>query len=107
MISKFPSELLKSKDPFGNNNNLITLEALEFWIKNINCDLWLEWWDKGKLYSRDRRVLKLIRNLSKLDSSNNIHSRRVLCLGLSKKGSPRHLLYMPNESFLNHLKSKL
>ena len=68
LISTLPSQLLKSNDPIGNNNNLITLKVLEFWIENINCDLWLGWGDKGKLYSRDRMVLKLIRNLSKLDS---------------------------------------
>ena len=45
-------------------------------------------------------VLKLIKNLSKLDSNENDHSRRVLSLGLSKKGNPRHPLYMSNQSFL-------
>ena len=100
LISKSPSQLSKSKDPVGSNNDLITLKTLEFWRKNINCDLWLGWGDKGKLYRRDRKVLKLIKNLSKVDSRENNYSRRVLALGFSKKGSPRHPLYMPNESFL-------
>tara|TARA_Y100001968_G_scaffold208731_1_gene191839 strand:+ start:195 stop:671 length:477 start_codon:yes stop_codon:yes gene_type:complete len=100
LISKSPNQLTKSKDPVGKNNNLIILNALEFWIKNINCDLWLGWGDKGQLYKRDLMVFKLIKNLSKLDSNENDHSRRVLSLGLSKKGNPRHPLYMSNESFL-------
>jgi len=100
LISKSPCQLLKSLDPVGKNNNLITLKALEFWRENINCDLWLGWGDKGKLYGRDLEVLKLIKNFSNLKSNKNNHSKHVLCLGLSKKGSPRHPLYMPNESFL-------
>ena len=100
LISKSPSQLLKNKDPVGRNNDLIILKVLEFWRENINCDLWLGWGDKGKLYKRDRIVLKMIKDLSKLESKENNYSRRVLSLGISKKGSPRHPLYMPNESFL-------
>ena len=100
LISKSPCQLSKSKDPVGNNNDLITFKVLEFWMKNINCDLWLGWGDKGQLYSRDRIVLKLIKNLSNLKSNDNNYSKRVLSLGYSKKGNPRHPLYMPNESFL-------
>ena len=100
LISKSTCQLLKSLDPVGKNNNLITLKALEFWRENINCDLWLGWGDKGKLYGRDLEVLKLIKNFSNLKSNKNNHSKHVLSLGLSKKGSPRHPLYIPNESFL-------
>ncbi len=100
LVSKSPYQLSKSKDPIGENNNLITLKVLEFWRKNINCDLWLGWGDKGELYRRDHMVLKLIKNISKLDSNQNNHYSRVLSLGLSKKGSPRHPLYMPNKSAL-------
>ncbi len=100
MISKSPSKLLKSKDPIGKNNDLITLKVLEFWRENINCDLWLGWGDKGQLSKRDYKVLKLIENLSNISSNENNHSKRILCLGLSQKGNPRHPLYMPNESFL-------
>jgi len=100
LISKSPYQLSKSKDPVGDNNNLITLKALEFWKTNINCDLWLGWGDKGQLYRRDTMVLKFIKNLSKLDSNKNNHFSRVLSLGLTQKGSPRHPLYMPKESFL-------
>ena len=100
LISSSPSQLLKSKDPVGKNNNLITLKALEFWRKNINCDLWLGWGDKGQLSRRDHIVLKLIKNFSNISSNENNHSKRILSLGLSKKGNPRHPLYMPNESNL-------
>ena len=100
LIAKSPFQLSKSKDPIGNNNDLITLKVLEFWRENINCDLWLGWGDKGQLNSRDLVVLKLIKNFSNLKSNENNHSERVLSLGLSKKGNPRHPLYMPNNSFL-------
>ena len=100
LISKSPIQLLKSKDPVGENNNLITFKTLKFWRENINCDLWVGWGDNGQLNGRDLEVLKIIKNLSNLKSSESNYSKPVLSLGLSKKGNPRHPLYMPNESFL-------
>ena len=100
LISKSPFQLLKSKNPIGQNNDLITLKVLEFWNENIYCDLWLGWGDKGQLNRRDRVVLKLIKNLSNTKLKENNHSKRILSLGLSKKGNPLHPLYMPNDSFL-------
>ena len=88
LIAKSPSQLLKNKDPVGDKNDLIILKVLEFWRENINCDLWLGWGDKGKLYKRDRIVLKIIKDLSKLESKENNYSRRVLSLGVSKKREP-------------------
>ena len=100
MISTSPIQLSKSNDPVGANNDLIIFKSLEFWRGNRNCDLWLGWGDKGQLKGRDRKVLKLIKNFSNLKSNQNNSSKRVLSLGLSKKGNPRHPLYMPNQSFL-------
>ena len=100
LISKSPIQLSKSNDPIGKNNDLITLKSLEFWREDSNCDLWLGWGDKGELKGRDRKVLKLIKNFSNLKSKENNYSKRVLSLGLSKKGNPRHPLYMPNRAFL-------
>ena len=101
LISKSPSQLLKSKDPIGINNNLITLMTLNFWQKNINCDLWLGWGDKGQLNGRNLEVIKIIENLSNLKSNENNFSERILSLGISKKGNPLHPLYIPKESFLS------
>ncbi len=100
LISKSPIQLSKSKDPIGENNDLIILKSLQFFRENISCDLWLGWGDKGQLNGRDREVLKLIKNFSNLNSNENNSFKRVLSLGLSKKGNPRHPLYMPNQSFL-------
>ena len=100
LISKSPIQLSKSNNPIGINNDLIILKSLEFWGDNSNCDLWLGWGDKGQLKGRDRKVLKLIKKFSNLKSNENNYSKRVLSLGLSKKGNPRHPLYMPNQSFL-------
>ena len=100
LISKSPSRLSKTKDPIGGNNDLITLITLQFWRQNINCDLWLGWGDKGQLNGRNLEVLKIIKNLSDLRSDENNYCKRILSLGLTKRGNPRHPLYMPNESFL-------
>ena len=100
LISKSSIQILKSDDPIGGNNDLITLKTLQFWREDINCDLWLGWGDKGKFRKRDRRVLKLIKKFSYMNSKEKIFSKSVLCLGLSKKGNPRHPLYMPNCSIL-------
>ena len=100
LISKSPYHLSKSKDPVGKNNDLITLKVLEFWRTNINCDLWLGWGDKGSLNRRDFKVLKLIKNLSKMHSMKNNYPKRIYTMGVTRKGNPRHPLYMPSESFL-------
>ncbi len=100
LISTSPNKLSKSNDPIGKNNDLITLKSLEFWQENTNCDLWLGWGDKGQLNGRDHKVLKLIKFFLNLKSNKNNYSKRVLSLGLSQKGNPRHPLYMPNQSFL-------
>ena len=100
LISTSPIQLTKSNDPIGSNNDLIILKSLEFWLEDSNCDLWLGWGDKGQLKGRDRKVLKLIKKFSNLKSNENNYSKRVLSLGLSNKGHPRHPLYMPNKSFL-------
>ncbi len=100
LISSSPIRLLKSKDPIGKNNDLIILKSLEFWREYTNCDLWLGWGDRGELKGRDRKVIKLIKDFSKSKSKENNYSKRVLSLGLSKKGNPRHPLYIPNKSFL-------
>ncbi len=101
LISKSPTQLSKSKDPIGGNNNLITLITLQFWQKNINCDLWLGWGDNGQLNGRDREVIQIIKNLSTFKLNENNCSKRILSLGLTKNGNPRHPLYIPNKSFLS------
>ena len=100
LISNSPIQLSKSNDPIGANNDLIFLKSLEFWRNNTNCELWLGWGDKGQLNRRDHKVLKLIKNFSNFKSKENNHSKRVLSLGISKRGNPRHPLYMSNQSFL-------
>tara|TARA_Y100001968_G_scaffold287142_1_gene288316 strand:- start:75 stop:584 length:510 start_codon:yes stop_codon:yes gene_type:complete len=102
LISKTSNKILKSNDPIGENNDLITLKTLQFWREDSNCDLWLGWGDKGQFRERDRKVLKLIKNFSYLRSKENNFPKSVLCLGLSKKGNPLHPLYMPNHSILEN-----
>ena len=99
LISKSPEKLSTSINPVGDFNDLITIILVRFWSRNIDCDLWLGWGDKGNLNSRNLFVLKLIKNFSNLNLKND-PSKRLLSLGQSQKGNPRHPLYMPNESFL-------
>jgi len=103
LISKSPILLSKHKYPIGENNDLIILKTLQFWRQNTNCDLWLGWGDNGQLNGRDLEVLKFIKNFSNSKLKENNYSKRILSLGLSRKGNPRHPLYMPNESFLREL----
>ena len=100
LISNSPARLLESNDPLGKYNDLVTLELLGFWSGDDSCDLWLGWGDKGILNRRNCQVLRIIRDLAKLNLTETNPSKRVLCLGLSKKGNPRHPLYMPNDSLL-------
>ena len=100
LISKSSTQLSKSDDPIGVNNDLITLKTLRFWREDSDCDLWLGWGDGGQFRERDRKVLKLIKKFAYMKSKKNNFSKCVLCLGLSKKGNPRHPLYMPNRSIL-------
>ena len=102
LISKSSLQLSKSNDPIGGNNDLITLKTLQFWRENSDCDLWLGWGDKGQFRDRDRDVLALIRKFSNVKPKENNFSKSVLCLGLSKKGNPRHPLFMPNYSILKN-----
>ena len=100
LISKSPFELRRSYEPVGKNNDLITFKALDFWIRNGNCDLWLGWGDQGVLKGRDQKVIEMIKNISTLNSKKNMFSKTPLALGISKKGNPRHPLYIPNGSLL-------
>ena len=100
MISRYPIKLKKMNDPIGSNNDLITLKVLDFWSKNVNCDLWLGWGDQGTLNGRNQKVLEMIKNISILNSKKTSVPKIPLSIGISKKGNPRHPLYMPNESLL-------
>ena len=76
LISTSSCQLSKVIDPIGENNDLITIKILEFWSRNINCDLWLGWGDKGNLNKRDIKVLKFIKNLS------NMHAKEIIFLNV-------------------------
>ena len=100
LISKSPFELRSSYDPVGKNNDLITFKVLDFWSRNGNCDLWLGWGDQGVLKGRDKKVIEMINKISSLNSKKNMFSKSPLVLGISKKGNPRHPLYIRNGSLL-------
>ena len=70
LISKNPENLTTHKDPVGFYNDQLIKSSLRDWSKNIDCDLWLGWGNKGKLFSRNKEVLNIIdkyKNLKKKD----------------------------------------
>ena len=103
LISSSPKLLITHKDPVGFLNNRVIENSLNYWSKSINCDLWLGWGNKGKLYGRDTEVYKIIRkyfHLKKKNFSKNIYP---LFISKTKYNNPRHPLYCQNNSKLQKL----
>tara|TARA_Y100001968_G_scaffold299291_1_gene309820 strand:- start:496 stop:972 length:477 start_codon:yes stop_codon:yes gene_type:complete len=100
LISKSPFEILKNFNPVGKFNDFVTFKLLDFWSENNNCDLWLGWGDKGNYFRRDLEVLELIKNFSNFNLTKKNPSKRLFSLGVTKKGNPRHPLYISKESLL-------
>ena len=100
LISSKPEKLFNHKNPVGYLNNNHIYKNLKHWSENKNCDLWLGWGDNGTLFDRDQKVLEMIKRISVLNSTKSDHIKRPLAMGKSKKGNPRHPLYLPNGSLL-------
>ena len=66
LISKNPENLKTHKDPIGFLNNQFINASLRYWSENIYCDLWLGWGNKGKLFSRNEQVLKILEKYQKI-----------------------------------------
>ena len=70
--------------------------------KNLINDFAKNEKDTGSTSIQIAIISERIKNLTEHFKSHNKdnHSKRILTLGFSQKGNPRHPLYMPNESFL-------
>ena len=98
LISKNPANLKTHKDPIGFYNNHFINSSLRYWSENINCDLWLGWGNKGKLYSRSEQVLKILAKYKKLKQKRFYDSYEPLMIKKTKYDNPMHPLYCEDNS---------
>lgn len=83
----YPEELWRAQDPVGPLNDDYIATSLE------NSDVIVAAW--GKLGPRGVKRVCEVWNLIRLAEIETIH-----CLGVNKDGSPKHPLYLPNNSQL-------
>ena len=98
LISKNPANLKTHKDPIGFYNNHFINSSLRYWSENINCDLWLGWGNKGKLFSRSEQVLKILAKYKKLKQKRFYDSYEPLMIKKTKYDNPMHPLYCEDNS---------
>ena len=78
-----PTELMAARHPVGKANDEYIVDA----IASADTVL-LAWGNHGALKSRSDQVLQLI----------DVGSNKLFCLGKTKKGHPRHPLYLPSST---------
>ena len=101
LITKNPNNLKNHKDPIGMHNNQVIKSNLIYWSENIHCDLWLGWGNKGKLFSRNEYVLKILLNYKKLRKKNFLYSYDPLIIRKTIHNNPIHPLYcLDNSKFI-------
>ena len=98
LISKNPENLKTHKDPVGFLNNQFINSTLRYWSENIDCDLWLGWGNKGKLFSRNEKVLKILEKYKKLKRKRFFDSYGPLIIKKTKYNNPIHPLYCCDDS---------
>ena len=101
LVSKNPDNLRIHKDPVGFYNNQFIKSSLRYWSENINCDLWLGWGNKGKLFSRNEEVLKILAIYKKQKQKRFLDSYEPLIIRKTKYDNPIHPLYcLDNSTFI-------
>jgi len=104
LISKNPENLKTHKDPVGFLNNQFIKSTLRYWSENIDCDLWLGWGNKGKLFSRNEKVLKILEKYKKLKRKRFLDSYGPLIIKKTKHNNPIHPLYCcDNSKFIQYI----
>ena len=98
LISKNPENLKTHKDPIGYYNNLFIISSLRYWSENIDCDLWLGWGNRGKLFSRSEKVLKILAKYKKSKQKRFLDSYEPLIISKTKFDNPIHPLYCSDQS---------
>ncbi len=104
LISKNPENLKIHKDPIGFYNDQFIKSSLRYWSENIYCDLWLGWGNKGKLFSRNKQVLKILSAYKKLKQKRFLDSYAPLIIKKTKYDNPIHPLYcVDNSKFIKYI----
>ena len=93
LISKNPENLKTHNNPICFLNNQFINSSFKYWSENINCDLWLGWGNKGKLFSRNEQVLKILEKYKKLKQKRFLDSCEPLTIRRTKYNNPIHPLY--------------
>ncbi len=104
LISSSPKLLLRHIDPIGFLNNKIINHNIKYWIKEINCDLWIGWGNRGKILNRDSQILQKLENYLSIKDKNVSDPLMPLILKKTKKNNPMHPLYCRDDSKLHQLK---
>lgn len=92
--SKSPTDMLKSMDPIGPENDIYLKKAIRKMIKQ-NADLGINpgdgivccWGSRGQFQGRGKRVLNMLKN----------EGVNPNCLKLTSSGEPAHLLYLAKD----------
>jgi len=100
LISPSPKLLKTHADPVGFLNNKVIENNINYWSKSINCDLWIGWGNKGKLFNRDIQVYKTIKKYISVKKKNFSKNTNLLLIKKTKNNNPIHPLYCPNNSEL-------
>ena len=100
LISKNPENLKTHNNPIGFLNNQFIKSSFKYWSENINCDLWLGWGNKGKLFSRNEQVLKILEKYKKLKQKRFLDFYEPLIIRKTKHNNPIHPLYCCDNSKL-------
>ena len=103
LISPSPKLLKTHTDPIGFLNNKVIENNIKYWSKSINCDLWIGWGNKGKLFNRDNQVYKIIKKYVSIKKKNFSKNTNPLLINKTKYNNPIHPLYCPNDSKLFQL----
>ena len=100
LISTSPKLLKTYKDPVGFLNDKVIENNINYWSKSINCDLWIGWGNKGKLFNRDIQVYKIIKKYISIKKKKFSKNTNLLLINKTKYNNPMHPLYCPNNSKL-------
>ena len=100
LISPSPKSLVAHIDPIGFLNDKVIEDSIDYWSRSINCDLWLGWGNKGKLFDKDIQVYKIINKYSSIKKKNFSRNTKPLLINKTKYNNPIHPLYCRDDSKL-------
>lgn len=81
-----PRVLYRHPDPIGRDNDSVIGEWLDHWAGPVVA----AWGVHGAYRQRGEQVAELVR----------AHGKRLMCLGVTKDGHPKHPLYVPGTTSL-------